>query len=209
MGRKRRDLTWMWGLCGLPLRVMWFQWRARQLAWRTDDLFSFISVTRPEDMRLLLDSARGRRRVVELGTATAWTAITLALEDPQRHVVTYDLLDRPERDRYLALVGTDVRSRITLVIGPGSSGPRDPAPIDLLYIDSSHEREETIAEVRAWQPYLQPGALVMFDDYGHPDYPGVREAIEQLGLDGEQRGELFVHRHRGEAEVPPGGRTAA
>ena len=135
--------------------------------------------------------------MVELGTATAWTAITLALDDPQRQVVTYDLLDRPERHRYLALVGTDVRSRITLVIGPGSSGPRDPGPIDLLYIDSSHEREETIAEVRAWQPHLRADALVLFDDYRHPDYPGVRDAIEQLGLDGEQRGELFVHRHGG------------
>lgn len=140
--------------------------------------------------------------MVELGTATGWTAITLALDDPQRQVVTYDLLDRPERQRYLALVGPDVRSRITLVIGPGSSGPRDPEPIDLLYIDSSHERAETIAEVRAWRPYLQPGALVMFDDYGHPGYPGVREAIEQLGLDGESRGELFVHRHGGGVGVP-------
>jgi predicted O-methyltransferase YrrM len=199
-------VVWMWGLRGLPLRVFWFQWRARQLAWRTDDLFSLVSVTRPEDMRLLLESARGRRRVVELGTATAWTAITLALDDPQRYVATYDLLDRPERHRYLALIGPDVRSRITLVIGPGSSGPRDPEPVDLLYIDSSHEREETIAEVRAWQPYLRPGALVLFDDYAHPDYPGVRNAIEQLGIDGEQCGELFVHRHPGGARAPFGTR---
>ncbi len=45
------------------------------------------------------------------------------------------------------------------------------------------------------QPYLSLGALVLFDDYTHPDYPGVREAIEELGLKGELRGTLFVHRH--------------
>jgi cephalosporin hydroxylase len=65
-----------------------------------------------------------------------------------------------------------------------------------LYIDSSHEREQTIAEVRAWQPHLRLGALVLFDDYTHPDYPGVSEAVEELGLEGERRGTLFVHRHQ-------------
>jgi hypothetical protein len=38
---------------------------------------------------------------------------------------------------------------------------------------------------------------VLFDDYTNPDYPGVREAIETLGLEGEGRGSLFVHRHVG------------
>ncbi len=46
----------------------------------------------------------------------------------------------------------------------------------------------------AWQPALLSGALIVFDDYRHPEYPGVAEAIAELELDGEQRGTLFVHR---------------
>jgi cephalosporin hydroxylase len=84
-----------------------------------------------------------------------------------------------------------------MVIAPGSTGPRDSEPVDLLYIDSSHEREQTIAEVRAWQPHLRPGAPILFDDYVHPDFAGVREAVEELGLEGDQRGKLFIHRHVG------------
>lgn len=185
----------MWGLRGLRPRVLWFHWRARRLAWRTNDLFSVTSVTRPADMRVLLELARGCGRVVEVGTATAWTAITLALDDRRRRVVTYDVLEREVAKRYLELVGPDVKEQIELVVAPGSTGPRDQQPVDLLYIDSSHMREQTIAEVQAWRPYLRPGAPVLFDDYAHPDYPGVREAIEELGLEGEQRGELFIHRH--------------
>ncbi len=185
----------MWGLRALPRRVVWFQWRARQLAWRTDDLFSFMSATRPEDLRVLLRSARGCHRVVELGTATAWTAIALALEDPARRVISYDPFERPEPHRYLALVDAEVRSRIELVTAPGSTGPRSSEPVDLLYIDSSHDREETIAEVHAWQPSLRPGALILFDDYLNSNFSGVRDAIEQLGLDGERLGKLYVHRH--------------
>ncbi|MGD1058498.1 MAG: class I SAM-dependent methyltransferase [Solirubrobacteraceae bacterium] len=137
---------------------------------------------------------RGRSRVVELGTATAWTAITLALDDRRRWVVTYDVIEREEAKRFLDLVGPDVRERIELVVAPGSAGPRDQQPFDLLYIDSSHTREDTVAEVQAWRPYLRPGAPILFDDYTHPDYPGVREAIEELGLKGEVRGTLFIHR---------------
>ena len=199
LGRHRRDLAWAWGLRGLRPRVAWFQWRARRFARRTGDTFSLVSVTRPPDTRVLIELARDCRRIVELGTATGWTAITLALDDPGRRVVSYDVVGRgPER--YLELVGSDVRDRIELVLAPGSTGPRDDEPVDLLYIDSSHERDPTVAEVRAWQPYLRAGALILFDDYRHPDYPGVEEAIDQLGLAGEQRGTLFVHRHPGQRD---------
>ena len=186
----------MWGLRGLRPRILWFHWRARRLAWRTDDLFSLTSVTRPADLQVLLDLTSGLTQVVELGTASAWTAITLALDDRRRRIVTYDVIGRDEARRYLQLVPSSVRKQIEIVVAPGSTGPRDRQPVNLLYIDSSHAREQTLAEVLAWQPYLRQGAAVIFDDYAHPDYPGVRETIEELGLEGEQRGKLFVHLHR-------------
>lgn len=177
--------------------MIWFHWRARRLAWRIADSFSLGSVTRPSDLRTLLELAGDATHVVELGTATGWTAITLALAHPGRRVVSYDPFERPEPRRYAQLVGDEVRRRIDFVLAPGASGPRDGEPVDLLYVDSSHERGETIEEVRAWQPHLRPGALVVFDDYGHAAYPGVHEAIEELELTGEPRGTLFVHRHPG------------
>jgi predicted O-methyltransferase YrrM len=132
--------------------------------------------------------------VVELGTGTAWTAISLALADPERRVTTFDPIVRPERERYLRLVGPRARARIELVDAPGERGPAAGQRVDLLFVDSSHEREDTIREYQAWRPALAAGALVMFDDYDHPDYPGVREAVAALELPGEQQGTLFVHR---------------
>jgi predicted O-methyltransferase YrrM len=186
------ELRWYGDLRVLPLRVALFQARARVVAHRRGDRFSLTSVTRPGDLRTLLSLARGRTHVVELGTATGWTAISLALSDPARRVTSFDPVSRPEPARYLRLVGPEVRSRITLVAAPGSDGPRDDRPVDLLYIDSSHDRQPTIEEVDAWRPALAPGAVIVFDDYGHPDYPGVREAVQELGLDGRLVGTLFV-----------------
>ncbi|MGH2879790.1 MAG: class I SAM-dependent methyltransferase [Solirubrobacteraceae bacterium] len=181
-------------LRGLPPRVAWFLWRARLLARRSGDPFSLPSATRPADLEVLLKLARGRRRVVELGTGTAWTTLALALADSRREVISYDPIVRPERDRYLELVCADVQTRVRLIADPGAVGPASGEPIDLLYVDSSHSRLGTIEEIQAWRAVLRPGAIVVFDDYTHDDYPGVREAVQELGLSGEQRGTLFVHR---------------
>jgi predicted O-methyltransferase YrrM len=193
-GHLLREARYALPLLGLPPHVAAFHWRARKLAWRIHDGFTLTSATRPRDLKLLLSLARGRRLVVELGTATAWTAIALALADSHREVISYDPVERAERARYLELVTPETRSRITFVSAPGSSGPRDLRPVDLLYVDSLHEYEGTIAELQAWTPVLHPGALIVLDDYTHPAYPGVRQAIQELALAGEQRGTLFVHR---------------
>ncbi len=186
------EARWLISLVVLPPRVAWFQLRARRLAGRTGDLFSVTSVTRPRDLRTLLSVARGRRRVVEIGTATGWTAISLALADSRRRVLSCDVVARPEPHRYLELVGEAVRERIEFAVRAGSDGPRADEAADLLYIDSSHERDQTIAEVRAWWPALGAGAVIVFDDYTHPGFPGVREAVSELGLPGSGRGALFV-----------------
>jgi Methyltransferase domain len=55
--------------------------------------------------------------------------------------------------------------------------------VDLLYIDSSHDRLETVAEVLAWRPVLRPRSLIVFDDFRHPDFPGAHEAIAELKLE--------------------------
>ena len=189
----RREMEYLAQLRVLPPRVALFQWRARRLASRTEDEFASVSATRPRNLAVLLDAARGRRRVAELGTGSAWTAISLVLADPERVVVTYDPIDRPERERYLRLVSPEVRRRLSFVGVPGDEGPREPGKVDLLYIDSSHARDDTVREVEAWRPALGEGSLVVLDDFGHPAYPGVEEAVRHLGLEGEQRGGLFLH----------------
>jgi predicted O-methyltransferase YrrM len=187
----RVELRYAASLRTLPPRVALFMARARLRAHRTGDGFSLLSATRPANLTLLLELARGRRRVVELGTGTGWSALALALEDRRREVVSYDSYARPERSRYAALIGA-AADRVSFLDAPGVSGPRGSGPVELLYIDSSHEREPTVEEFHVWRRALAPGAAVIFDDYDHPLYPGVREAVAELGLTGEQRGTLFV-----------------
>ncbi len=180
---------------GLPPRVARFQLRALRLARKLDDEFAWQSATRPADVRELIRLAAGRRRIAELGTATGWTAASLVLAEPLRTVATFDPVVQQHRDAYLALLDDADRARIQMLQLPGVEGPGYlEHKAELLFIDSTHERAGTVAEIRAWEPHLARDALIVLHDYGNPAFPGVAEAVEELGLEGEVRGGCFVTR---------------
>ena len=193
-GSARRELRFAWSLRELPPPVRRFAWRARRHAVRVGDEFGIASSTGVEKLAALLAIAGGRRYVVELGTAVGWTSIALLLADPQREVLSFDVYRQPLLDDYLWRAGASIGGRLELRREPGETGPLSDRAVDLLYIDSDHERESTVREFRAWEPVLRRGSVVVFDDYTHPDYPGVREAVAALGLAGEERAGYFIHR---------------
>jgi predicted O-methyltransferase YrrM len=174
----------------LPARAALFQARAMLRAARLGDDWALQSSTRPADVAELLALAKGRRRAVELGTATGWTAGALLLAEPERRLTSFDPVVREHRDAYLALLPRHARERLELVPAPGheARGER----IELLFVDSSHDRDATVAEFRAWEPRLAPGALVVLHDYGNPAYPGVAEAVAELGLGGREHAGLWL-----------------
>ena len=173
---------------------MWFYARALLLALRLGDAHSLKISSRPRELAALLRAARGRIRVVEHGTATAWAAIALALEDPRRQVTTYDPEQVLHRERYLSLVPASVRSRIELVALPAERPLEHHANTELLFLDGPHQRAELVRDFNAWRDRLAPGALVAFHDYDDPDWPGVAEAVRDLALTGNSCGHLFVAR---------------
>lgn len=187
-----RQLVW---LALLPRRVAVFQLRALALAVRLRDQWAIDVFTRPRELARLLRLARGRSLVVEAGTAAGWTAAALALAAPRARVVTVDPEVHHTRSRYLGLLPPEARRRIVEVQARAEDGPPAAGPhggVDLMFLDGAHAREHTRAGFEAWRHTLCPGARVAFHDYGDPDFPGVAEAVRDLGLTGEPHGTLFV-----------------
>jgi predicted O-methyltransferase YrrM len=192
----RALISRLWATRVLPPRVAAFQARALLRSWRIDDLGGFVGSLRAPTLATLLRVAGDRQRVVELGTNTSWTACSLLLADPTRSVTTFDPFKQPHRDDYLGLLPREARGRLRLVEATGAEGVGHvDGPVDLLFVDCGHERQMVIDEVRAWRPRLADGALMVFDDYGHPLYPGVAEAIAELGLTGRDEHGCFIVRH--------------
>jgi predicted O-methyltransferase YrrM len=183
-------------LRGLPPRVAWFYFRASRRAIRAADAAALRAATGPESARHLLAVAAGAKSVVELGTAAGWSAIALTLADRDRRVTTFDPTPWPTRERYLQLMPAQARRRLTITEVEGALGAETftTAP-DLVFIDSSHHRTDTIASALAWRERLATDGLIVFHDYENESWPGVTEAIHELGLTGESPGgSLFVWR---------------
>jgi predicted O-methyltransferase YrrM len=175
----------------LPPGVLLFRLRAIALALRTRDInrrapLSFWRLSR------LLALARGRDRIVELGTAAGWTAYSLALSNPRARVKTYDREARAGRDRYRRLVPAAALERVDLILRRGEDGPESPTSCDLLLIDADHWHPAVREMFDAWYGSVVPGGLVVFDDVA-PEFPDVAQTIADLGLSGERLGRLFVH----------------
>lgn len=181
-------------LAGLPGAVRTFYIRALWTAWREGDQYSLHVVARPVELAEVLRLARGADVAVEIGTGTAWTTVALALSRTSRRVTTYDPVERPQRELYLGLVSASVRERIEFVRDVGSTGPRGIGPVGFLFLDGSHERDDTVLTFRLWRDAIAPGGTIVFHDYLDPSYPGVTQAIRELGLEGQQCGRLFVWR---------------
>jgi len=55
------------------------------------------------------------------------------------------------------------------------------------YIDASHEREDVLRDGRLVLPLMKNGSVMIFDDYYWPDAPGVKEAVDALLLEWNQK----------------------
>ena len=183
----------LWATRVLPPRVAAFQARALVRAYRAGDHAGYISSLRAPSLALLLRLAQDRQCVVELGTATAWTSCSLLLASSTRRVVSFDPVVHEHRDAYVAMLPPEARERLRLVQATGAEGARHVlGPVDLLFVDCGHERQMVHDEVAAWRPRLAHNAVIVFDDYEHPQFPGVAEAVAELGLAGRAEAGCFV-----------------
>ena len=66
----------------------------------------------------------------------------------------------------------------------------DGRPIDMLFVDGSHDYEDVLADIDAWAPLLAAGAIAAFND---PYGPGVNRALRERVLWGHLALTSFHH----------------
>ena len=53
------------------------------------------------------------------------------------------------------------------------------APIRILFIDGWHSYDAVTEDILLWFPHVISGGLIVFDDYPNPEFPGVRQAVDE------------------------------
>lgn len=131
--------------------------------------------------------------VVDLGAGSGTTAAAVFAERPEACVFTFDV--DPEAvgwaERFVGSLGDVFWVGLVSDSAEAARIFADDT-VDLLMIDSSHEYEQTVAEIAAWRPRMVRRGLVWFHDYVG-EYPGVTRAVDEAVA----RGELEIIAQRG------------
>jgi hypothetical protein len=164
-----------------------------------------------EDMRILLEAARGATRVVEIGVYEGASALLLCealgpscelhLVDPfgahpdalpsgwgATEWATRRVLERAVRRR-----GVKAPALRWHVVLSHELAARWSGSVDLVFIDGDHSREGCELDWRSWSGFVAPGGRVVFHDAREGERDGrglpgpsalVRERFREQGTDG-------------------------
>jgi predicted O-methyltransferase YrrM len=143
------------------------------------------------------------QEIVELGVFHGKTALQMAYGARQgagAHVTAIDAWDLPGNTygppfnqagtRHSARYNVQAlgyNNAITLVQGFASDVATDwgiRKRVGLLFVDDDHSYGGARQAIECWAPHLADGARIAVDDYGHPDWPGVAEAVDALVAEG-------------------------
>lgn len=50
---------------------------------------------------------------------------------------------------------------------------------DMIFIDAMHDYESVKADITRWWPRVRHDGIMAFHDYGHSDWPGVKQAVDE------------------------------
>lgn len=169
--------------------------------------FRQVRAATPEDVMTALADFAAQvpvdQEIVELGVFQGRTALQLAWGAGQgqgAHVTAIDPWDLPGNvydppftdaesrgwaHHWVSSLGYADKIRLVQgfsqdVVTTWTDEPR----IGLLYVDGDHTKEGARRDIELWATYLAPGARIAVDDYGHPDWPGVGEAVDELVAEG-------------------------
>lgn len=55
-----------------------------------------------------------------------------------------------------------------------------PGMFGLIFIDAMHRYEDVLADIQRWWPRVLAGGVMCGHDYGHGDFPGVKQAFDEV-----------------------------
>lgn len=158
--------------------------------------------------------------VLELGVYKGGSALLLHRAAPTRQLHLFDTfaghpdVDRQYDDRTAHPVGRFADTNVNLVAGlfhgapvaihvgvfPGTAAYWHPAPqLVVAHIDADLY-ESVLAACQLLFPWVVPGGVMIFDDYGFPDCPGAKRAVDDwsattgVGIQPLPTGQCLIHK---------------
>ncbi|HXI85235.1 MAG TPA: class I SAM-dependent methyltransferase [Verrucomicrobiae bacterium] len=142
-------------------------------------------------------TTRGNGDIVEIGSCFGRSTIYLAkgarhadhgtvwAVDPHTGDIAWDLGRISTYEVFLRNIrkfGVENRVKPLKMTSKEAAQAWNGAPIRILFIDGWHSYEAVTEDILLWFPHVISGGLIVFDDYPNPEFPGVRQAVDEQML---------------------------
>jgi glycosyltransferase involved in cell wall biosynthesis/predicted O-methyltransferase YrrM len=142
----------------------------------------------------IAETKRGNGEIVEIGSCFGRSTIYLAegarhagrgtvwAVDPHTGDIAWDLGHVSTYEVFLRNIrkfGVESRVKPLKMTSKEAAHAWNRTPIRILFIDGWHSYEAVTEDILLWFPHVLPGGLIVFDDYSNPEFPGVRQAVDE------------------------------
>lgn len=135
----------------------------------------------PDQMQFLYRFAQKARYIFEIGTYAGKSTLFWALCNPNANIITTDTcIGVPSNGIPGVAIIPEVISRGNIIALHDDSHElvkRYHHPIDLLFIDGSHEYADVCRDILDWLPKLNKDGVIVCHDYMDA-WPGIKQAID-------------------------------
>jgi hypothetical protein len=128
----------------------------------------------PDQLNWLAEQAARMQSVVEVGSLRGRSAFALltACDGP-----VYCIDPWPEHyEDFMRECGHF--PNLVAIQAPSPAAAELVPEVDMVFLDGDHEYDGVVADIEAWR--LKARRLLCGHDYGHPDYPGVAKAVDDV-----------------------------
>ncbi|NEQ97435.1 MAG: hypothetical protein F6K30_12040 [Cyanothece sp. SIO2G6] len=134
-----------------------------------------------DELTWLYDNAYGQS--VEMGSyrGRSGTIIGLKLKETGGHLSCIDCFGDAEYKIFQENIKkSDLLVDVYRMTSVEAVDHFDDHSLDFVFIDSSHEYDDTLEEIIGWLPKVKLDGLLCGHDYNHPEFPGLTRAVNEL-----------------------------
>jgi len=148
-------------------------------------LFSIAGTTRGNGDILEIGSCFGRSTIYLAKGVRRSNHGTVWAVDPHTGDIAWDLGRVSTYEVFLRNIrkfGVENRIKPLKMTSKEAAHAWNGTPIRILFIDGWHSYEAVTEDILLWFPHVISGGLIIFDDYPNPEFPGVRQAVDEQML---------------------------
>ena len=119
--------------------------------------------------------------VVNIGAGFGTSALTIVEARADAFVFSIDVCERPDEEMHLRQAGLWEQHRVVRILGRSQdAGAYWPGTVAMVFVDGDHSLNGVKGDALAWLPFIRPGGIIAFHDYGRESLPSVKQGVDDI-----------------------------